>query len=307
MKDKSFFIKKISPVFFLGFVLLIFFTIREKVDFRAINFDKVNFFYLLSAFTIYVIYHISYGLLWSFILNSRTSTNIKTKTNLFIWLTSIGGKYLPLKFAGMGYKAIVYLKRVKKSDFLQALYDENILCLISGFTIALALVGDSEVDLFKENYRLLFTFGLLTSFFFTLPKVQDSLIGFLSSLMKRKLPYKKMEIKLLIKILFAYMVLWVFFGFFNFLIVKSMQQNYPLSSAPFLIWLSVASGMSGMFAFFAPSGLGAREAVFVFGLSNQLKLEEAIAMAILSRLVITVVEVTGILVSLPSRKKNEAF
>lgn len=79
-------------------------------------------------------------------------------------------------------------------------------------------------------------------------------------------------------------------GFATVLIVVAIYGPISLGHAAFVIGLTAVANLTSVLAFFAPVGIGVREAILIAGLQDIVSLEVALAVAVVSRLWSVVVD-----------------
>lgn len=79
-------------------------------------------------------------------------------------------------------------------------------------------------------------------------------------------------------------------GFATVLIVVAIYGPISLANVAFVIGLTAVANFTGVLAFFAPAGIGVREAILIAGLQDIVSLEVALSVAVVSRLWSVVVD-----------------
>ena len=99
----------------------------------------------------------------------------------------------------------------------------------------------------------------------------------------------RVPVKTRLGLLLGYLVAWIVFGFGFALFVRAVADPAP-GSVPALMGICTAGYLVGWAAVFVPGGLGVREGVYALLLAEVLPGPVAAAVAILSRLWLTAVE-----------------
>lgn len=101
---------------------------------------------------------------------------------------------------------------------------------------------------------------------------------------------------------FGDVMVWTFFMVLTWLVqgagcwlLAASLTDVPLSLMPYLTGAFAVAGMAGIYAVFAPSGIGVREGVLVLTLAPLLGAGPAAALALLARVWITVAELCAAL------------
>ena len=171
-------------------------------------------------------------------------------------------KYIPGKFGIVVGKASYLNSRYsyKSKDLIQKLIIYHILALFAALFV-------SYVNLYfilKQYYPLviiIFPILLLTLIVFSFPRVQESTLRFMASILKLK--FGKSINHLSIIYGFSILVLvWLLWCFGFYFLITSLGVSISISTGFFFAFAAVA----GIVAIIAPGGIGVREGILVFGL-----------------------------------------
>ena len=125
------------------------------------------------------------------------------------------------------------------------------------------------------------------------PKIINFFLGILQKITKKnnlKIPITYVQ---MLKVVVLFILNWIVLGIGFYMVAYAI---YPLS-LNYMLYVAGVFGLSviiGILAIFAPSGLGVREVILVFGLSLIMPKEYAVIISIVSRLWMTVSELSVI-------------
>ncbi len=200
------------------------------------------------------------------------------------------GKYLPGKvWAIAGAAMLAEREGVKPAAAVASAFILQALSLASGLLLIAWLAPSAMRTLPSEAQAALVVIAILAFgglLLFVVPGALDLVRGWLPGPLKLLRPVA--PIPLLFGLL-ANVVGWAAYGVAFMLLVRGLLPEYAISWGTATA-VFTASYLVGLVAAFAPGGLGAREFAFVLLLSPILDAKAAVALAIASRLLLTITE-----------------
>jgi hypothetical protein len=280
-------------------VLASFYFLANRLvrDWHEIPFARLRFspLQLAGAFAILLLLHFPlYGWLWRTIL-ATLGANIRTSTATAITAVSAIGKYAPGKvWFTLGRMSLVKQEGVAEDKVLVSVVLEIAFTLLAGLMLlasAVALVPRGQVPTPVYLLFLLAPLCLLVLY----PPVMNRLLAVGLKWLRRPHIELKISYGRLLAILGICLLDWAAQGFGSFVLIGSFC---PLSvrQLPVLLGGYAISWMTGFLVLISPAGLGVREGVFTLILKTVVPEPLAIIAALVTRVWMTVGELTAALV-----------
>jgi len=292
--------KKIAKT---GIILIIFYFLGKnlyrnwgQIDFKQLHFNVplliVSILFLFIFFLLFV-----FG--WKLILK-RLGVPLSFVKGLKIIYYSQLGKYLPGKiWAVVGRIYLCQQLGIPASKTFLSMVLEMALTIISG--ILIFLVGFSifpGLQLAINPFFLIIVIMIL--FIIIHPKVFTKIINIFLHLVKKSPIRIDLNFSQICGIMLYYCLMWLSLGIAFYFLINS-TTFIALSTIPILAGSFSISATIGAMALFVPGGLGVRESVLAFLLSNFFPVSLAILLSVLSRIWISFGEL--ILVGISTRIK----
>jgi uncharacterized membrane protein YbhN (UPF0104 family) len=268
--------------------------------------EDVDPLFLLAALAVLAAYYLLFVVGWQWILAAlgiRVAYRIALQSEMASMLAKYipGGVWTPLA-------RIVWLRRaggVRDTSFvLSSILLEAGLSAVAGilvFLAGLAFVEEANTPLWP-----LLAFGVLLAVLLH-PRVFTALAR---ALFRRfhapeppRLPYRA-----LVSLLAYYSFTWLVGGAALYLLLRSLDADPGLETIPYLGGAAAVGAIVAVLVVFAPSGLGVREASMYVLLEVVVSSGAALAVTVLNRLAITIVEAlllgAGLLATRLSRRRG---
>jgi len=239
-------------------------------------------------------------IIWKFLMLG-SGADVPYRLCFGIWWTTNIAKYVPGKvslIAGRAYVARKYGSKIVIEAFVWEL-----LISVSSAVIAGLLLIDME-GIASSTKWILISVAILSLFPIISPRLTQTLVRKPFSLLGRgewktetSMTRKYYSISLLLM-----MVSWVLWGFAHQFILLGLGIDAPLS---LIIGAFSVAWLVGLFAFFLPAGLGAREGVFTYNLSLFLTGGIAAMVAVISRTLNVLVEIASFMIGLTLMSPEE--
>ena len=250
----------------LATIVLLIYLIRENLN-ELRNYEfRFDIGQLIISFALLLVATLILPIIWHQItLNLKC--NIGFKQSIRARLISEIGKYLPGRVFGYGY-LIVHYKEAGQDQlkvFNSSIYELYLATFSSFFffTIIHLFTSFALLDKYRLVFSILALVGILSLNPFFFQRMSDLLCRVFK---KDKIAYK-MSFSRSFGLLMMYICYWVVFSFAFFTFVNAFIEIH----ISFIFYLSGAYAIStfaGLLAFFLPAGLGAREGVLIYLLSN---------------------------------------
>ncbi|MFQ5867722.1 MAG: lysylphosphatidylglycerol synthase domain-containing protein [bacterium] len=272
-------------------LLILFFLIAGLFrTWNQIDLHKLNFRWLplLLSVPVLMLYFCFFVACWLAILKNL-GAELPFSQGFKIVFYSQLGKYLPGKFWVLAAKVLLCQKlAISKSTSFFAIGLEVGLTTVAGILVFLTgLLMERDYGLTVQPVYLGMTAILLLVAVH--PKILSKVLNFFLTILKKEKVKIELTFSQLATLLGYYFLNWLCFGIAFFFLVNSIS-SFPFMKVPILAGSFAISVVVGMVSIFAPGGIGVREGVLVLFLHNFFPLPLAIAISLISRLWITLVE-----------------
>lgn len=267
-------------------VFLAWYFWKNREDFSKI--EGVNWGIFIFSMLFYFLYKITLATLWHYI-TMINGCSIKYEKAVTSYLYSILGKYIPGKVFMLAARLTYYkeedapLPKVTVCFFI-----ENICTLLGAamlFIVSLLFFPNELL----ENYKWI-TIALIVAFFVCIhPKIINFILKLIGKIFKKDLMIP-MKYSQMLKVVLLFIANWLIVGVGFFILTQSIYPDVQLSQMLYCAGIWGVSAIMGILAIFAPSGLGVREGIMTWGLSQIMPMEYALVISVVSRLWQTIPE-----------------
>lgn len=235
---------------------------------------------LAGTFLVYALSFAFGAFLWGEIIHTLGSPAPRLQ-HIRIYLISALANRIPLPLSNVASRLLLYDESTSKTALSFASGLELVLIILSGFGTGLLFWPDSGILLGWKGGLLALAVGLVGLH----PRVLNRLLTWLKVQGAGQVRYYHTIIWFLL-----YCLVWIFGGCVLYLVTASF---YPIQviHLPQVIGAWILSGLAAILVVFLPVGLGIREATMGLLLSTFMPAGIAAAVAILSRLLLTVYEI----------------
>lgn len=278
---------KIFPYVFYALLLIFIFIYLGTIDYRRLV--NIEFDWLFISFSILfaLIARFWQVIVWFAILIGLGAKDILNNWNklLFVFAKSWLGRYIPGTAPWIIGKIYFASKHgVSKHKLIVSSFLESIIQVIAMMLITLLILVFDQRLVFFDRWLLI----VMTMIFLIIvqPRIFNQMIS--------KIFYRFKSIKIekedeantntITRGLALYSIGAVFSGLSLFFLAKAVFPALDYSNVFFIIGINSFASASGMLAFFAPSGIGVRDGVQFFLLSQIIPTEIALLAVILLRL-----------------------
>jgi len=264
----------------------------HEIPFAQLRFSPIQ---LLGAFAILLLLHFPlYGWLWRTILTTL-GANIRTSTATAITAVSAIGKYAPGKvWFTLGRMSLVKQEGVDEEKVLVSVVLEIAFTLLAGLVLLGSAVAFLPRGHVPTPVYLLFLMAPLC-LVVLYPPVMNRLLGIGLKWLRRPPIELDLSYGRLLAILGICLLDWVVQGFGSFVLIGSFCP-LGIRQLPILLGGYAISWMTGFLVLISPAGLGVREGVFTLILKTVVPEPLAIIAALVTRVWMTVGELTAALV-----------
>lgn len=285
-----------------------FLAARLVRDWHQIPFSRIHFQpgLLVASFIFLLLLHQPlYGYAWTLILRALGAELSLVKSTAIFSVAQIG-KYAPGKiWFTLGRMGMAKNEGIPEDRTMVSVVVEQAFALLAAtglFGLAVMLIPRAQIP---TPVYLLFLAAPL-SLVAVYPPVLNRIVRLALTRLKRPLFELRMSYPRMLGILALYMLDWTLQGTCCFLLINSF---YPLSFSrlPVLLGGYAMSWMLGFLVLVAPAGLGVREGIYTVILGTIMPEPIAIISALVTRIWMTVSEITMAGISLPfvvRRRKN---
>ncbi len=250
---------------------------------------------IVAAVILFVLSIVSSGLLWGKVAKKLTGARVSAAEAVRIHLASWLLKYIPGQ-AGSLLNKLAWAKQrnIDGKKITASFIYENVFLVLASTVPTIPILLIALGDKFSENETLFlpllivapFVFMVLTPWFFT------KAINLLFRLAKKQ--QLTQEDMLTGRDNLKFFVLFIIPRIINgaaFVFIAESLIGIPASQYLVFGSIYVLAGIVGVLAIFVPSGLGVREAVIVLFASAYIPTEQAVLLAIVSRLYATIADI----------------
>lgn len=264
----------------LGFIVAILYYLVLHINNIEFNMSNIDIGWLIIASIIYFVFCFLSFSIFHYIMSAIKDIDISILDSAWIFFASLQGKYLPGKFGNLLLKyKFLRDRNIGLKNIMSVFFLEQGVALLAGVLVVgtryltRLLLPSWETG---ENLPIFIFYGVLLSTFF----VYYMFYRYFSSINKY------------LKITLFYIVGWLLFTMAISLFIYSARDslNIDYSGALELSLFYTASVVVGMLTFVSPAGLGVREAVFSYLISNRIADPSLLFVGIVIRSWTTVVE-----------------
>lgn len=281
-------LKKIAgnALFMLGLVLAGG-LLRKYLAAHDWNSVQVRPLWLVPAFAINLAYVGLYARLWRQ-LAEASGLRLPAATARGISFCALAYKYLPVRVAGLGYRAAAYRQYGgwPVTQIAAVLYGETTLVLFSGGVVVLATSPWVSWQSLQLGPAYLLICGGALLGLGLLPTALGRLARSHQDWPWLRQTAKIAQTSLAPAPLLRYASAWVLLGTGLWLTLGALGLAASAENWVVCIWAYALAGLAGMFALFAPAGLGVREGVLAIALGTALPPPAAALAALAARILI---------------------
>lgn len=284
--------KLTKKVFALSVILIaIFFILKVLLNYTdqvSTSLALISGRNIFFSFILYLGYFYVRALSWHFILKSGEQ-NLNIYDSLAIWFLGEAARYIPgnvWSFAGRVYLA--NQKRIPKRFTVFSLVIEMLLMIIITVVLSLPALNFTYNQPIHNLNWLLFLIPLLLAGILLL-NYRDRLTKMISSF--QTIPARQFDSPAFKLAVLLQTLSWLLFGLGTYVVLSQFNQGINVLvgiSIPILAWLV------GYLSVVTPMGLGVREGVLIALFTPSLGLAQATMVALISRLMIVLVEVVNL-------------
>lgn len=300
-KNRKKLIKKICKYVFMVLVMIFLgrYLYRNWEKFKEIDYSKINIWFFLGAVFMHFVYKIMQASLWHYI-TYLNDCSIKWWDAVVAYLISIFGKYIPGKVFMLLARVPAYEEEGKSVAKVSVSFLIENVCTLLGaaflFLISLVFIPNEVLnDVLQafSKYKWA-TLILIVLFFICIhPKIINFFLGIVQKVTKKDNMQIPMTYPQMLKVVLLFILNWIVLGIGFYMVAYSI---YPIPANQ-MLYVAGVFGLSviiGILAIFAPSGIGVRDVILGLGLSLIMPQEYAAIIAIVSRLWMTVSELSVI-------------
>ena len=286
---------KVFLKFFIVAVILFFFIRYVYENWRVVSLYQWQFKYGLLAVSFGLVFlnFLFFIQIWRNLLQ-KLSSKLPFKKAFKIWFYSNLGKYVPGKiWSVMGMVYMCEKEGIPKAATLSSAILNQLLNIIGGLILVLILSGTKFLSGMSKLYYLPLILVFVISLY---PRVMEKILNWGLKKLKKEPVKVNLSFKENLFFTLLFMLAWGVYGVAFNIFIMSLTDS-PLSNWPFLTSIFAFSYIIGFLSIFVPGGFGVREGILVYYLSSYFPLPVATLIALLSRLWMTAVELSGLLVA----------
>lgn len=257
---------------------------------------------ILSIITLLIFYLFS-GIGWTLILK-MIGVNIRITRGTVIYLLSVYGRYIPGGvWSALGRLYLCRLEGIPDSKSgISILLEQAYPVISAGLVFVISLLFWPHTGQMTKIFPMLF---LLPVFFIFLhPKPFIKIVNPLLALAGRGPVNVSLSFRNMLSLACYYFISWIITGIAFYFFINTFYAIDP-DYIPVLSGIFAISFTAGYLAFFTPAGLGVREGLLSFLLSQFLPVSIAIGASLLSRLWFIGIEILILMVLLAHPKTRK--
>ena len=284
----------------IGILVVIFMIYKLKSFVSNINLGDLSFNYgiLALSFLMIPLWFSIMCYIWKDMIE-KFGNRISMIDSMRIIGLSMFGKYIPGKlWFTLGRAVLAERLGVPKKVTFTTIILETYFLLLTGTVFFVFLLFSLPTK--PTYYASVFVIVLILLFPLSLPVIFKRILNFLLKLLKKDALEINLSVFYVVKIIFLYVIIWIISGIEFYLLFRSFT-SIPLD---FLIGISVypAAWIIGFIVIIMPAGIGFREGVMFFFLSQKIPPDIAAIMTLLSRIQITIGELFYLFLLFGSKK-----
>lgn len=214
---------------------------------------------------------------------------------LMAWGFPLYGKYLPGRVARYFAVAAAYRKQGVAVQTAATMLGLELVASLAGFLLLTLLFSAFATHALDMEFRVMALCSVGAGLVALHPKFLNGALGLAKRVVKRDLSVVTGSYRAMLALVLAYVFAYVFLCLANECFLRAMGVSIGIANSSALFGFAA---LAGMFAVFAPSGLGAREAVLQLGLQAFVGGPTASVATLLSRVCMTLGELA--FVALPA-------
>lgn len=254
---------------------------------------SINPYYIFVSIALGSIALLSGPFVWRLYVNNYLQEKLNFSESYSLYCTSAMFKYIPGKI--WTYAAQITLMSSKKISTLVLIYINMVSFICLAFVSAMFAFYYYLFCVRIAAWEIsVVTFALLIVLDFVFIIWNESIINFLIVPVNRlfKVEIKPLKTK---KILFVYTQIFYFLSYIllgvaMYFLARGLNMQMPLTSITAIMATISVSAIAGYVAFFSMGGLGVREGTMFFMLKQFSGIEAALILPIVTRILLTVVE-----------------
>ncbi|MBT8091507.1 MAG: flippase-like domain-containing protein [Gammaproteobacteria bacterium] len=275
-------------LFFAISVLYVVYYIYGQID-RLQETIEFSFLPLLASIAIQVVSWLLFGYLWAALLSLVAGKKVTLWNSLFQLCMLTLGKYIPGKIWGVVARAS-YAKQehgITIGKMVQATYIEQLYVFGSGVIVAAVLAAALGINDLLWYVAALLLLALMGATFY-----QKPLTSLIRWSYRRHDPDAQVVLEApnlpplrMPSVLLLYGLGWLLLGLVMYTLYLSVFEAEPVPRMAMAIVMAGTAGYcAGLIAFFAPGGIGVREAVSGGILAGFMPLADAVLLVLIFRL-----------------------
>lgn len=272
--------QRTTALIFYILVIIFFISYIKNLDLNLAKKFDIKYHCLLFTLFLSLLARLLMPFTWITLIKECGEKIKSIKTLHYIYAKSWLGRYIPGKVAWIGDKIFFGAgQRINKgvltvSSFLEA-----------GVQICIGLLFGTSLIFFSDNLgninpKLQSFIGLTSLFLLAgiFPPILNRILDLSYKLIKRKKLNRKYKLKFssFIKVAGLFVIIQLIVGTAFGSIAKSVGVNLNFSNSLYLVGAIILSGVIGMLAVFAPSGIGVREGIQAVLLTPIILKEQAV-------------------------------
>jgi len=277
---------------------------RNWNQIRDINLE-VRWAYMALSGVFFFLGYLVAGCLWSPFLSEMNGISMSVPQAFRICAISWLWRYVPGKVWAMASKT--YLSAANKSQITSVGISVSVEAFWSqstGLLLAAAIFPFyPRFDLLLPKTKFLTLLIACSAFIVIHPRVFTPIANGILRLFRQSALPRRPRYRVTLLLMFGYMSVFLFWSI-GFVFFTQSVDHVNWIDVPLVISLFSGAWALGVFAVFAPAGLGVRDSILAYGLSKFLAFNPSIVVVLVvgSRLMTTLVEVVclGIALAIPS-------
>ena len=292
MRSLREFLHKYWLALFFGIsVLYVVYYIYGQID-RLHETINLSLLPLLVSILIQLVFWLLVGYLWTVVLSLVAGKRVTLWDSLFQLCMMTLGKYIPGKIWGVVARAS-YAKQqhgIAIGQMVQATYIEQLYLFGSGVIVASVIAAVLGINDLLWYLAVVFLIGILGATFY-----QKPLTSLIRWAYRRHDPNAQLILEdpplpplRMLALLLLYVVGWLLLGLVMYALYLSVFEAEPMPRMAMAIVMAGTAGYcAGLIAFFAPGGIGVREAIS----AGFMPLADAVLLVLIFRLWLAALDV----------------
>lgn len=258
-------------------------TLFQNYQQTQLTLSSVSLIKLATSFVFFISYLYMRALSWRSIAQSLSSS-VDKKNSFIIWFFSEATRYIPGNIWSFVSRAYLAQKHLSLKSAIIVSPIEILIIIMATFLLSSYAIINT-IQRFPLNYNL-FLLTLVAIIALAAPAIFRKKI----IVVLQKISAQSLKVNHLLAASIFQLISWVLYGLGTVVLIS----NFSMDNLPLLFSSSLLAWLVGYLSIITPMGLGVRESAFVFFTGQYIGVTQAVFIAVLHRLILTLAELVNL-------------